>query len=421
MARIETYGRDTVVTGLDKVIGTDIESGKATKNYEMSAIRNFVLEGASPEVGGQLKITSVIQDTPIPGTESPEALLNNLDPVLEINKYEVLIVRLSFNDSNNENKLTENVYLFNKVDVIVGFEEYESTSDDFILLSTKSEQSDVDYSGLITSVGLEGFDIYKGFNTTTNKHEIKRVGNVASGASVLYNNPLVSDNISQRGLTSTDLNITELDGIIQLDTTNINENVGNQTPVYKGYSASNKHEFRTIKSDNKTINLTLSTDNIDIELNNSFYITGDGQSNPITFESDFNSGTVSTLKSIIKDDGTTRFSRVEVKGRISTPSTLSFSSTIMVIPDSYLPLNLTNPLNNDVRFVVGNMIFYNDSGDIFEAILDVNNLGVVKMKYVKKVVDNLNVEVFADVLDVFSSIQVRGDINLDYFSRENYA
>ena len=229
MARIETYGRDTVVTGLDKVIGTDRESGKATKNYEMSAIRDFVLEGASPDVGGQLKITSVIQDTPIPGTESPESLLNNLDPVLEINKYEILIVRLSFNDSSNEGKLTENVYLFNKVDVIVGFEEYESTLSDFILLSSKTETSEVvvDFSTLVSSVGNGSVPIYKGYNSDTESHEIRTVNQAFLGEQILYTtlnlNNEISDTLEQKGLFSDDILVTTEGGTIKFSTEDISE------------------------------------------------------------------------------------------------------------------------------------------------------------------------------------------------------
>ena len=170
MARIETYGNDNKVTGFDKVIGTDVDSGRMTKNYLMRDIREYIFDGASPEVGGKLKITNVVQDTPIPGTETPEVLLNNLDPILEVSKYEVLVVSLAFNDSNNEGVLTNNVYLFNKTDIVVGFQQYESTSADFILLSSKT-----DNSNLVESVGNGDIEVYKGFDTIDNKHQIRNI------------------------------------------------------------------------------------------------------------------------------------------------------------------------------------------------------------------------------------------------------
>ena len=234
MARIETYGNDNKVTGFDKVIGTDVDSGRMTKNYLMRDIREYIFDGASPEVGGKLKITNVAQDTPIPGTETPEALLNNLDPILEVSKYEVLVVSLAFNDSNNEGVLTNNVYLFNKTDIIVGFEQYESTSEDFILLS-----SSTDNSNIIESVGDEGEDVYDGFSQLDKKHKIRKIK--SNNLDVSVDSDSVNIDLDREDLVS-DLLI----------------NVGTETEegnaVYKGYdSSTKKHQFRRIISDNLTI------------------------------------------------------------------------------------------------------------------------------------------------------------------------
>ena len=377
MARIETYGRDTVVTGLDKVIGTDRESGKATKNYEMSAIRDFVLEGASPEVGGQLKITSVIQDTPIPSTESPEVLLNNLDPVIEISKYEILIVRLSFNDSNNEGKLTKNVYLFNKVDVIVGFEEYDSTINDFILLS-----SDVEASEVIPT------------EPTT--------------------------------VSSVDLNVETTNSNVAIDTDGLIESTGSGEVLYKGYE-SNKHKFKSIKStdgsvdvdtDNESINLKVT---IPEDIQRDFYFTGDGQTNPISFSTGFDGGTVCSVKTLIKDTGTTYYSRIEVKGEISIPSTLDTSLEIMSLPSNYIPVNLVNPLNTSTRFLIGDLLILKSGGDRIEAKLSTNNQGSVKIEYLKQFSDLSNVTADIDPTTILSQVNNYGSISLDYFSREVYA
>ena len=127
---------------------------------------------------------------------------------------------------------------------------------------------DVDISNIITNIGFNGLDVYKGFNTVSNKHEIKRITNPPTGASFLYNNPLAPDNISQRGLTSTDLQINELDGIVQVDTSTINENVGGKVEVYKGYSNSNKHEFRTLESTDNSVEIINDADKIDFKVYN---------------------------------------------------------------------------------------------------------------------------------------------------------
>ena len=230
MARIETYGRDTVVTGLDKVIGTDRESGKATKNYEMSAIRAYILEGTSV---GTLKVTHISQDVPLPNTERPDLLLNNLDPTIEISSHEIVIVSLAFNDSLNEGKLTKNVYMFNKMDVTIGFEEYETTPEDFILLS-----SDVE-----------------------------------------------ADEVSSTTVSSTDLNVVTTDSNVAIDTDGLIESIGVGEDVYKGYE-SNKHQFKKIKSTDNSVTISTDSDSVDVSVDYSntpsvgvqrdFYVTGDG-------------------------------------------------------------------------------------------------------------------------------------------------
>lgn len=140
------------------------------------------------------------------------------------------------------------------------------TIDDTI--SFEALGQDIDISNIIENIGFLGLDVYKGFNSLTNKHEIKRITNPPTGASLLYNNPLAPDNISQRGLTSTDLEINELDGIVQVDTSTINENVGGKVEVYKGYSNSNKHEFRTLESTDNSVEIVNDSDKIDFKVYN---------------------------------------------------------------------------------------------------------------------------------------------------------
>ncbi len=342
MARIETYGRDTVVTGLDKVLGTDRESGKATKNYEMSAIKAYILDGADPSAGGQMKITSVIQDQPINNIETPAALLNDLDPSLEIGSYEVLIVSLTFNDLANDSALTTNVYMFNKVDVTVGYEEYVSTMNDFILLSSKVEGSETDYSQIISNVGSGSINIYKGFNTTTNSNEMKTIMESNSGSQFLYEDSSSPSDIKQRGLTSSDLNVVSTDDEVQLNTSSINENLGGETAVYKGYT-NNKHQFRTIKSSDSSVSITSSADTIDLSSNaisRDFYLTGDTQ-NPVTFGTDFNGGLVATTRTFLKQVNGFNYYRVEIRGQISVSGTVESDNPIVSLPLGYRPISNT--------------------------------------------------------------------------------
>ena len=42
MARISTYALDTVVTGTDKLVGTDAEDNNITKNYQIDDLVTYV-------------------------------------------------------------------------------------------------------------------------------------------------------------------------------------------------------------------------------------------------------------------------------------------------------------------------------------------------------------------------------------------
>ena len=310
MARIETYGRDTVVTGLDKVLGTDRESGKATKNYEMSAIRAYILEGTAI---GSLKITHISQDVPLPNTDRPDLLLNNLDPTVEVSSHEVVIVSLAFNDSSNEDKLTKNVYMFNKMEVTIGFEEYETTPDDFILLS-----SDVE--------------------------------------------------LDETTVSSPDLNVTTTDSNVAIDTDGLIESIGVGEDIYKGY-VSNKHQFKKISSTDNSVNVSTVGDSINLsvqvsgEVERDFYIQGDGQVNPVVFASDFNKGLVSTTRTFLKEVDGYRYYRVEIKGQVSLPSILSLSDSFMQITTDYKPIVFVSDF--DVSTVSLGSITMFGSGDSF--------------------------------------------------------
>ena len=119
---------------------------------------------------------------------------------------------------------------------------------------------------IISSVGEPGLDIYNGFNTDTKKYEIKRIIKPTVGVSFLYNNPLVPNNISQKILSSLDLRVTDLGSIVQIDSSAINENLGNKTEVYKGYSSNNKHQFKTLESTDNSLSFVNNESTVDIKV-----------------------------------------------------------------------------------------------------------------------------------------------------------
>lgn len=118
--KIIVYNYDSNISDDDFVPGSDADTqNKETKSFRMKDIRNFVLAGLDPESGGQLKITEVVlEDEEV---TSPEDVLNNLTPSVDVLNYHLLFV-----------KLNGQQFLFTKQDVTVGTGETEVESTDFI-------------------------------------------------------------------------------------------------------------------------------------------------------------------------------------------------------------------------------------------------------------------------------------------------
>lgn len=119
MARIETYGLDAAISSNDIILGTDGDNNNATKNFSVQALKDFVINGLSPIDGGTLKITEVIGDT---GENTPQGIINSLDPAYEVAPYEIVIVTC-----DNDTK-----YLFTKNNDTFGVDETQTVLGDFI-------------------------------------------------------------------------------------------------------------------------------------------------------------------------------------------------------------------------------------------------------------------------------------------------
>lgn len=200
----------------DYAIGTNSEDngvGMAkgqSISMQMVDIRNVVIAGLSPEIGGTLKITELAYEGVL---TSPADVANNLDPVYIVSQYEFLM----FNVNGNK-------YLLKLQDVTIGDGEPDIDDSDFITIvaiknlgdgtavmagynadgeiefrSLKSTGLDITVSsGNIvieskagTSVGDAGVDVYKGLNSTTKVHEIRKAKSVGldvtiDGDSVKY-------------------------------------------------------------------------------------------------------------------------------------------------------------------------------------------------------------------------------------------
>ena len=140
MTKIKLYPIDTNITDDDIVIGSDADNSDITKNYQMSAIRSYVAAGLSPEVGGTLKITELVD---VDSNTTPEDFINSLSPVVTIASYEVVIV-----------VLTSSKYILKLQDVVVGNGETPTTASDFILI-TDSFSGTFEYVARFTPDGTQ--------------------------------------------------------------------------------------------------------------------------------------------------------------------------------------------------------------------------------------------------------------------------
>jgi hypothetical protein len=140
MTKIKLYPIDTNITDEDIVIGSDADNSDITKNYQMSAIRSYVAAGLSPELGGTLKITELVD---VDFNTTPEDYINSLSPAVTIASYEVVIVVLSTSK-----------YILKLQDVVVGNGETPTTSNDFILI-TDSFSGTLEYVAKFTPDGTQ--------------------------------------------------------------------------------------------------------------------------------------------------------------------------------------------------------------------------------------------------------------------------
>jgi hypothetical protein len=211
MTKIKLYPIDTNITDDDIVIGSDAENADITKNYQMSAIRSYIASGLSPEIGGTLKITELVD---VDLNETPEDFINSLSPAVTIASYEVVIV-----------VLTSSKYILKLQDVVVGNGETPTTASDFILI-TDSFTGTVDYVAKFTPDGTQIGDsqIYdNGFSVS--------IGSATPPATSLLNLTSTTRGFLQPRMTTTQRNAISApaEGLRIYNTTTKKENFYNGT------------------------------------------------------------------------------------------------------------------------------------------------------------------------------------------------
>jgi hypothetical protein len=238
----------------DYAIGTNSENlgvGMAkgqSISMELIEIRNAVIAGLSPEIGGTLKIAE-IEYTGV--LTSPADVANALDPNYIVSPYEVLI----FNVNGKK-------YILKLQDVVIGDGQPNISDSDFItIIAIQSTGLDVTIDGQNTvieskagvNVGVDGVNIYKGLNATSKLHEFRKAKSVGFDVTI------------------------ETDGVNFEKKAGVN--LGNGIQIYKGLNATSKvDEFYNLKS--TTLNITkevvslVETGNVLIEVPDTASIPG---------------------------------------------------------------------------------------------------------------------------------------------------
>ena len=95
------YSDKNPISDNDFLVGTNGDTiKKETKSFPVHALRDYLMQGLSPETGGTLKVTEIVYEGVL---TTPEEVANALNPSHIIQRYEVVI--LSVNGDKYQLKL----------------------------------------------------------------------------------------------------------------------------------------------------------------------------------------------------------------------------------------------------------------------------------------------------------------------------
>jgi len=174
----------------------------ATKSADFNGVRDFVIAGLNPEIGGTLKFTKIEYNGVL---TSPADVANALDPDYTVAQYEVLF----FNVNGNK-------YILKLQDVTIGDTSPNIADSDFIKVLAFTQLGD-------------GTPILKGYNVATGNHEFYAIKSTGLDISIVTGNVVIEKKAGS--------------------------NLGNGIAVYKGLNATTKiDEFYNLKS--STLNIS---------------------------------------------------------------------------------------------------------------------------------------------------------------------
>jgi hypothetical protein len=276
----------------DRILATDSETqGEISIQIQLSDIKNLLVEGLTPETGGNLKFQEFIYNG---APKTPEEVANFKNPAYAVGQYEVVFFNIN-----------GVIYVLRKQNFSFGVTETPITNADFILITDFGKLGD-------------GTNVLKGYNVVTKQFEFYGIKSTGLDISIVTGNIIIDPKegtnlgdgqIIYKGLNATSkldeyycLKSTGLDISLSSDNIIVERKASTKLgatgiDVYKGLNTSSKlDEFRKIKSDSLTI--TLDADGVKIEKNESYVQAGDNvtvtgtgtQADPYIIAADKNAG-----------------------------------------------------------------------------------------------------------------------------------
>jgi len=160
MSKIKNYGLDSLLTGTDKLIGSDSDSSGTTKNYSINSISNYIYTDL--DIG--------IIENKLAGIESG-AQVNTVDSV-NTQTGDVVLDADNINDTNTANKFTSQ----SDIDRLANTSGTNTGDQDISGISTNaSDITDLQNNKLDKVAGIYGVEWNKTFPTT----DCTRVGDMS--------------------------------------------------------------------------------------------------------------------------------------------------------------------------------------------------------------------------------------------------
>lgn len=329
----------------------------ATKSADFNGVREFVIAGLNPEIGGTLKFTEIEYNGEL---TSPASVANALDPDYTVAQYEVLF----FNINGDK-------YILKLQDVTIG--------------DTSPNISDSDFIKILAFTQLgDGTPILKGYNVATGNHEFYAIKSTGLDISIVTGNVVIEKKAGS--------------------------NLGNGIAIYKGLNSTTKiDEFYNLKSSTLNISKEIvdnaETGNVLIETPETASIPGLYVNNLYkpTYEDWVSGGgnLISNPSFLYKGEGTLSKPFTDSRNYTTTTAFADTANTaIQNALDAYIGADPLNPAKLGQQIIVqNNIVGYTHPGDFNYSGLNIKLEANILSTNTDYIVDMDNAVKFNNLLD----------------------